>query len=174
MKITSLIFVSLVTFKFGTGQLVNDRKLFDIVPIHLGDSISRFEPDLRAITPFGNDTSSSKSYQYTTALKKPFIVSHISFKNALFEFDSRNKLTRFNLTKAYFDDKEFKTNSRQEYDRLISYLISLLGMEGDKKVLYRQVHEGRQWGFNNTILFVDLQTTGVANSTSVGITISRK
>jgi hypothetical protein len=174
MKTTALILVCLVACKFGMGQLANDRKLFNIVPIHLGDSISTFEPHLRAVRVYGNDTTSSKSYQYIAALKKPLVVSDVSFRVALLEFDTDNRLKRLNLSKAYSDDKKFKRNSRRDYDRLVSYLSSLLGMEGQKKVLYLQVHEGFEWEIDGTILFVDLQATGVARSTSVGITMYKK
>jgi len=172
MKKSVLTLATLIAFKIVIGQLViRDNKFISISSFNLGDSISKFEPDLQMIKVYGSDTARSKSYQYTAALKKPVEVTSITFKHVSFEFDKGNKVRWFNFNKPYYEDKEFVTNSRQDYNKLISYVNAAVGMEGEKKVFYPHVHEGRQWAIGDTIILVDLQETAIASSTSVGITV---
>ena len=64
MKKSVLTLATLIAFKIVIGQLViRDNKFISISSFNLGDSISKFEPDLQMIKVYGNDTARSKGYQ---------------------------------------------------------------------------------------------------------------
>jgi|GEM_PF-2719739 len=174
MKRTLFITMLLATFFFVKGQLLfNDSVFVGLSKLQLGDSLSKFDGDIKKITmslSSYKDQGENTFYQYSPALQHPIEIANIKFYTVMCSFDTDGNLVGLCLSK-WPRSEHFTRAARKHYKQLIDYMTNALHEKGRRKIYYPQVHEAYEWTKGPTTVEVNIQQTGEIESTSIGITL---